>query len=157
MRRSKDEVRDRLIGKLDAIIDDPEMSVKDILKAIELVGKEYGLFIETKNVKIDVNTVVRQFTDQQLRTLAGNSNEMVDAGGIIDLQPGISVLTSVDDAEGRGGVEAVGSEDGVAMDQGLADADRKETRRCRCRPKKVKNSSDSSKVTRGSKKISIAQ
>jgi hypothetical protein len=92
-KRNKDDIRDKLLSKLEKIIDDPEMSMKDVLKAIELIGKEFGLFAEQRNVKIDVNTVVRNFTDQQLRSITGQGGDSVD---YIDVLPGVPLLADTD-------------------------------------------------------------
>lgn len=87
---SKKEVKDRLMTFLDEVIDDPELTIKDKLKAVEMMGKEFGLFAEQKNVKIDVNSVVRHFTTGQLASLIGGNDvpQMVDAlpaGDIVDI------------------------------------------------------------------------
>jgi hypothetical protein len=89
---TKKEVKDRLLSFLDEIIDDPELTVKDKLKAVEMMGKEFGLFAEQKNVKIDVNSVVRHFTTGQLSGLIGEGNVLKTAdtlppGDTIDIDP----------------------------------------------------------------------
>lgn len=70
----KDAVRKRLLKFLDDVIDNPDMTVKEKLRAVELMGKEFGLFIEQKNVKIDINTLVRHFTTPQLAVFTGGSD-----------------------------------------------------------------------------------
>ncbi len=68
--RSKEQVKDTLLTELDNIISDPEVGVSVKLKAIELMGREFGLFVTQSKVNVDVNTVVRHLTDQQLTLLS---------------------------------------------------------------------------------------
>lgn len=71
--RSKSDAREYLLGKLEDIIENESEKTTDRVKAITLYGQEHGLFVEQKNIKFDVSTIVRHFTDGQLAGLAGGT------------------------------------------------------------------------------------
>lgn len=122
-KQSKDVVKDRLLDKLDEVMEAPTTSVRDVLKAIELYGKEFGLFIEQRNIKIDVNTVVRQLSDRQLKTLSG---EVGSDSDVIDVQSWPHVEQDTSDGNDSEPVGTTGGEDATGVDQGVAGEDRKE-------------------------------
>lgn len=87
--RTKDTVREKLLGYLEAILDDEEVRTGDKIKAIELFGREFNIFVEQKKINIDVNTVVKHLSDSQLTTLMGETHgKFITAGNddVIDVE-----------------------------------------------------------------------
>lgn len=123
-KHSKEFVKDRLLTKLDEVIDNEMASTRDVLKAIELYGKEFGLFVEQRNIKIDVNTVVRQLSDKHLKALVGEVDSDRD---VIDVQPWIDVGEGSGDASAGGRLDGSTDKDTVGVDQGESGTDREET------------------------------
>lgn len=123
-KHSKEFVKDRLLTKLDEVIDNEMASTRDVLKAIELYGKEFGLFVEQRNIKIDVNTVVRQLSDKHLKALVGEVDSDRD---VIDVQPWIDVGEGSGDASTGGRLDGSTDKDTVGVDQGESGTDREET------------------------------
>lgn len=72
--RAKETVREKLLGHLESILEDDEVRTGDKLKAIELFGREFGIFVEQKKINIDVNTVVKHLSDGQLTSLMGETH-----------------------------------------------------------------------------------
>lgn len=68
---SKEDTRKFVLDKLIEIINDPEQKTRDILKSIELMGKEHGMFIEQKNIKVDIQALVSNMDQRVLKELAG--------------------------------------------------------------------------------------
>lgn len=93
--RTKESVKEKLLDALEDIIDDVETKTASRIRAIEVFGREFGVFIEQKRVQVDVNTVVRHLTEGQLKAITngnGFSNEKGEP--YIDVDP-ISPVDSV--------------------------------------------------------------
>lgn len=103
-KQSKEAVRERLLAKLDDIIEGDSEKTSDRLRAIETYGREFGLFIEQRKVSIDVQTVVKHLTDGQLNQYAITA----ESGDFID----------VESAEGPRGVDRI-ARPCVAVSNGL--------------------------------------
>ena len=88
-RRSKAEVREYLLSKLESIIESSDEKTSDRLKAIGQMGTEFGLFVEQKNIKVDVSSIVRHFTDGQISTLLQDGKGDVLDAEIIHSDEGI--------------------------------------------------------------------
>ncbi len=120
--RSKEAVRENLLDHLSTIIDNPETSVRDKLKAIEITGREFGLFVERKQINVDINTIVRQLTDGQLQVLGGADNRdstCIDVHPRMVVEDHIRPSSGSDPAgEGSPGDSRLGSEDKYEVDKG---------------------------------------
>lgn len=131
-KKSDIEIKEFLVDKLEDLITNDKTTTRDLIKSIELVGREYGLFIERKQINVDIHSVVRQLTDDQLKVLSG---QVGDRGDYIDVLPGLdggegNGPASAGPAEpsGPSGPPGVGPEDQPQVDSGLVETDRKETR-----------------------------
>ena len=71
MNKKREAVRDFLLKFLEDTISNPDVPVKDRIKATEVMGREYGMFAEQKKVQVDVSSIVRHFTDGQLASITG--------------------------------------------------------------------------------------
>lgn len=130
--RSEKDVKAILVDALSDIMDDGETPLREKIKSIELLGREYGMFVERKQVNVDVRTIVSQLTDQQLKVISG---EVGDRGDYIDVLPG-GDLGGGKDLIGAGAGEqgsdsgdpGSGPQDESELDQGESGEDRKEAR-----------------------------
>lgn len=112
-KRTKTIIREQLLERLESIMDGDGEKTSDRLKAIELEGREFGLFAENKKLQIDVNTIVKHFTNTQLASISqGGSGHEYDqlaigpASGIdseediIDIEPSdIDLKSGLRDSE----------------------------------------------------------
>lgn len=131
-KKSKKEIGEALIDALEDIMNEGSTTVRDKIKAIELIGREHGLFTERKQINVDIQSIVHQLSDRQLETIA-----QVDHGA-----PVIDVLPRLDVGEGAGvtgdgdreqgpnrGDKGPRLEDELGLDSEILGPDREETGR----------------------------
>lgn len=125
-KKSKAEVSEFLLDKLEDIITDEKVGWKEKIKSIELAGREFGMFTERKQINVDIQSIVHQLTDRELKTLSQGS----DRDTYIDVLPRLDVGES-GASEGTGGATASAdsgdqgsrSEDEHGVDQAVAPED----------------------------------
>jgi len=61
--------KEYILGKLEEILEDPDIKTRDKLSAIKMCGEYLKMFEQSRKVQIDIRGLIAQMSDVELRSL----------------------------------------------------------------------------------------